>query len=254
MYMLCDYGCNKEAIFVLKNGKNCCSSRPSGCDVQKRINGDALKTAYKNGKRVSAKQNYECLPQDTKDRMAWSRGKTLTPNDEIFIEYSGYTNELVKGRIFKDQIIEYKCYECKITDWNNKPITLELDHINGVNNDHRLENLRFLCPNCHSQTDTYKGRNKNTGKIIVSDEELLTAYEKEGNIRKALQFVGLAAKGGNYKRMKKILACVAQLGEAGDFEERVKAHNGANPKSSPKNLQSTGSNPVTGTIFIFKDD
>ncbi|MGB2240169.1 MAG: HNH endonuclease [Pseudomonadales bacterium] len=55
----------------------------------------------------------------------------------------------------------YNCSSCGIGDeWNGKPITLQLDHINGVNNDHRLDNLRMLCPNCHSQTDTWCGRNK----------------------------------------------------------------------------------------------
>jgi len=51
---------------------------------------------------------------------------------------------------------EPKCEICGLgTTWNNKPIRLQVDHINGINNDHRLENLRFLCPNCHSQTETY---------------------------------------------------------------------------------------------------
>ena len=86
--------------------------------------------------------------------------------------------------------------------------TVELDHVNGNNRDNRLENLRFLCPNCHSQTDTYKGKNINTGKIKVSDDELLTAYKKCGNIHKALIEVGLAAKGGNYSRLKKLIAGV----------------------------------------------
>jgi len=47
---------------------------------------------------------------------------------------------------------------CGLTEWNNKPISLELDHINGINNDNRLENLRIICPNCHAQTPTYRGR------------------------------------------------------------------------------------------------
>jgi hypothetical protein len=63
-----------------------------------------------------------------------------------------------------------------------------------------------LCPNCHSQTETYKGRNKNTGKRKISDEELLTAYKKYSNIRQSLLSVGLAAKGGNYERLKKLIA------------------------------------------------
>ena len=81
-----------------------------------------------------------------------------------------------------------------------------MDHINGDNRDNRLSNLRYLCPNCHSQTDTYKGRNKNNGKIKVSDEDLLTSYKKSGIIRQALIDVGLAAKGGNYERLKKLIS------------------------------------------------
>lgn len=47
----------------------------------------------------------------------------------------------------------------------NKKITLQLDHINGINNDNRVENLRFLCPNCHSQTSTYTGKNTKKNKV-----------------------------------------------------------------------------------------
>lgn len=66
----------------------------------------------------------------------------------------------IRKRIIDDNLIEYKCQECGLKDsWNNKMLVLHLDHINGISNDHRLENLRWLCPNCHSQTDTYTGKN-----------------------------------------------------------------------------------------------
>jgi 5-methylcytosine-specific restriction endonuclease McrA len=81
--------------------------------------------------------------------------------DEILIENSTYANiSSLKRRLIKEGVLEYKCSCCGINDWLGKPITLQLDHINGKNNDHRLENLRFLCPNCHSQTETYAGKNK----------------------------------------------------------------------------------------------
>jgi 5-methylcytosine-specific restriction endonuclease McrA len=66
----------------------------------------------------------------------------------------------VRRVIIKDDLIPYKCGECGISEWNNKKLALHLDHINGKNSDHRLDNLRFLCPNCHSQTETYTGKNK----------------------------------------------------------------------------------------------
>ena len=82
--------------------------------------------------------------------------------DDILVENSTYLNRTaLKERIIKEKILEYKCAICgNEGTWNGSPLTLQLDHINGINNDHRIENLRFLCPNCHSQTETFSGRNK----------------------------------------------------------------------------------------------
>jgi Zn finger protein HypA/HybF involved in hydrogenase expression len=49
-----------------------------------------------------------------------------------------------------------KCSECGITDWNGKPLTIEIDHIDGISENNELTNLRWLCPNCHSQTETFR--------------------------------------------------------------------------------------------------
>lgn len=81
--------------------------------------------------------------------------------DEILIENSPYANiSSLKRRLINENRLGYKCAICGLTEWLNKPISLQLDHINGINNDHRITNLRFLCPNCHSQTDNYAGKNK----------------------------------------------------------------------------------------------
>ena len=100
---------------------------------------------------------------------------------------------------------EYKCNNCNITEWNGKPINLDLDHINGDTFDNTLENLRFLCPNCHSQTNTYKGRNVNSGKKKVSDKKLLKALKKCSNIRQALISVKLSPRGANYSRALRLI-------------------------------------------------
>lgn len=81
--------------------------------------------------------------------------------DEILVKDSSYTStNRLKKRLIKAGKLDYECEWCGISEWRDNKISLHLDHINGVNDDHRLENLRLLCPNCHSQTSTYKGRNK----------------------------------------------------------------------------------------------
>jgi len=85
------------------------------------------------------------------------------PLSEILVENSGYTNiARLKIRLLREGLLEAKCYGegCGLTEWRGQPISLQLDHINGDNLDHRIENLRLLCPNCHSQTETFAGKNK----------------------------------------------------------------------------------------------
>jgi Zn finger protein HypA/HybF involved in hydrogenase expression len=83
------------------------------------------------------------------------------PMEEILVENSTFHNLAhLKVRLVRDRLMEKRCSICGLTDWRGQPLSLVLDHVNGVNNDHRLENLRFLCPNCNSQQETFAGRNK----------------------------------------------------------------------------------------------
>lgn len=92
--------------------------------------------------------------------------------DELFKENGKHNRNVVRNRIIRDNLLPYKCAICGCTEWQGKTLSLELDHINGINNDNRLENLRFLCPNCHSQTTTYGSRNQklNESKYDISDD------------------------------------------------------------------------------------
>jgi len=81
--------------------------------------------------------------------------------DDIFIKDSKITQKVLRGYIARHNILEYKCQNCGCDGtWQNKTIALEVDHINGDSSDNRIENLRYLCPNCHALTKTYRGRNK----------------------------------------------------------------------------------------------
>lgn len=109
-------------------------------------------------------------------------------NEEILKENSPCERSVVRRRVLRDNLIEYKCAECGITEYNGKPISLQLDHINGVSNDHRLENLRWLCPNCHSQTETYAGKNVKINKTKKAEKELRKA-EKEKVKKERIAFL-----------------------------------------------------------------
>lgn len=74
----------------------------------------------------------------------------------IFCVDSKYPRSSLSLQVKKSNWLEYNCSICSmIPVWNNKPLRLQIDHINGIGNDHRKENLRWVCPNCHSQTETF---------------------------------------------------------------------------------------------------
>lgn len=84
---------------------------------------------------------------------------TFLLSDILDGKYPQYQSNKLRIRLLEENILEHKCNNCLNTVWLNNPIPLELNHINGVSSDHRLINLELLCPNCHSLTISYRGRN-----------------------------------------------------------------------------------------------
>jgi len=144
----------------------------------------------------------------------WSKGKTALddarirkskPVQDIFTENSNASPHYVRTLILKKNLLDYRCLICcNDGTWMGKPVNLELDHINGNRKDNRLENLRWLCPMCHSQTETFCGKNINSGVKKVSDEEILKLIKEGLNNRQILVTIGLTPKAGNYKRINKL--------------------------------------------------
>jgi Zn finger protein HypA/HybF involved in hydrogenase expression len=81
---------------------------------------------------------------------------------KVLVENSKYTSfQRLKARLIAEGLLKQECAVCKMNPvWMGKTLILAMDHVNGVKNDLRIENLRLLCPNCHSQTDTFAGRNR----------------------------------------------------------------------------------------------
>ena len=199
-------------------GNYSCELTSTKCPALRARNAVGVKKAHTDG-RMSTKH--------LDNVRAWSRGltrktdprirqvSTLT-NDEIFCRNSKCARRQARKRILDEELIPYVCSLCgQLPSWNGKELTLQLEHKNGINDDHRLENLTFLCPNCHTQTETWGGKRKSSNNYCknVSDEDLIRAYNEEGTACAAFRKLGLSEYGMyNYDRLKKLLSRdVAQL-------------------------------------------
>lgn len=136
----------------------------SASSIKEAIENLGLRAAGGNYKafRLACERHGLTLPRATGlSQTRAARESNRRSNNEIFVENSDYTNRsLLKKRLYEMGIPE-ECVSCGLgPEWNGKRLTLTLEHKNGVWNDHRIENLEILCPNCHSQTDTFCGGNK----------------------------------------------------------------------------------------------
>jgi hypothetical protein len=121
---------------------------------------------------VPAGGNYICLKKHIQlhnidishfKLQGWNKGKKLGPKRSIG-DYLSNKQTIqswkLKRRLLEDKFFDPKCYQCNNEYWLDKPIPLELHHIDGNNANNNLSNLTLLCPNCHALTDNYRGKNK----------------------------------------------------------------------------------------------
>jgi 5-methylcytosine-specific restriction endonuclease McrA len=113
------------------------------------------------------------------------------------------SKDVKRRRVIESQ--DSKCNNCGLSKWQGQLLTLELEHKDGNHMNDERNNLEALCPNCHSITHTWRGRNTQQSKQgKISDKELNEALKATDTIRQALIVVGLSPRGGNYVRAKRL--------------------------------------------------
>lgn len=137
---------------------------PARTSFARRYDWAQIRRYYELGHSVR-----ECIERFGFSRNAWAdavrRGAIeprprVEPIELILMEGRRRNRFHVKTRILGDGLKDARCEGCGLTEWRARPLPFELHHINGDGTDNRLENLQLLCPNCHSQTDTWGDRKK----------------------------------------------------------------------------------------------
>ncbi|MGZ5332243.1 MAG: HNH endonuclease, partial [Solirubrobacterales bacterium] len=140
-----------------------CLGVPPDLRFAKRVDWAAVQKAHDEGTSVR-----ECARRFGFHKGSWHKAvqrgdirprSHLIPLDDLLVRGRSTNRGHLKQRLIAAGLKQDRCEECGIGDWLDMPLSLHVHHRNGDGTDNRLENLQFLCPNCHSQTDTYGGRN-----------------------------------------------------------------------------------------------
>jgi len=129
----------------------------------RRYDWAVIAAAYESGLSAT-----ECRKRFGCTRAAWAdavRRGDITPRprampiEDLLVTGRRTQRGHLKLRLIAEGLKEPRCEECGLAEWRGRPLSIAIHHVNGDGQDNRLENLVFLCPNCHSQTDTFGGRN-----------------------------------------------------------------------------------------------
>ncbi len=183
----------------MKAGKFCSRS----C-ANSRIITPEIKEKMSTGVKNSKKYQDSLLNRETWSEEKLIHSKEKTKQKLLNAEFETLSVWAKKSRVLLEQ--NNSCLWCGISEWRNQPIKLHLDHINGNREDNSRNNLRGLCPNCHSQTETYCGKNKSVRRGKISNEEIINAYKESKNIRQTLILLDMTVGKRNYDRVKSLVS------------------------------------------------
>jgi DNA-binding transcriptional ArsR family regulator len=136
----------------------------------RRYDWTAVQEFYDDGHSVA-----DCVARFGFSRQTWSaavqRGAIVTrvwvlPLDRLLVADTYRCRHNLKSRLIRAGIKQNRCEECGLTEWRGREISIALHHISGDGRDNRLANLRFLCPNCHSQTENFAGRGRRRTEAV----------------------------------------------------------------------------------------
>jgi len=186
---LCDSGCGQPAQYFSKGtGRYRCAKSANSCPANKAKNSKGLKKAHAEGRMP-------VFTTEMREKSHISHRRKLV--EEKPFEELGH--RLRKKIVMEEQ--DYKCSHCELDEWMGLRITLELDHIDGNRSNNVRSNLRCLCPNCHSITETWKqGQN---GKRKRTDDEIIEAWKKTGTLSATLRELDM--NWGSGDTVKKVL-------------------------------------------------
>ena len=142
------------------------------CEVCKKAGIVPTTGNYKTLKEIISEENVD-ISHFKRNGGTYVKPRTL---EYYLTENCNITSYKLKNKLFAAGLKEKRCECCGNTEWMGKPINLELHHLNGNPRDNRIENLQILCPNCHSYTDTYSGKNQ---KLNIAKKETIKKEKKK---------------------------------------------------------------------------
>jgi hypothetical protein len=161
--------CDKILPYDIKSNIFCSHSCAATHNNSLRGNKEPKNSENKPRKYLFRKLNYSCLHCGTiKEYSSANSNKYCSHTcQQLHRRKQQIEDGTASSRTLKRYLIDthgYRCWLCGITEWNGKSIVLELEHVDGNSENNEIGNLSILCPNCHSQTPTYKAKNKGNGR------------------------------------------------------------------------------------------